>query len=89
MFLIDPFAGDVFRKRRNFIRELRKRIKPVTNLFGATQRRRRLATSLASENFLDTSLDVDSSRVRLGGDRVGNLDLDFRRKTLAWVVARK
>src|SRR5216684_342726 len=80
---VNPFAGKVLGKGRNFIGELCERIEPRTNLFGAAQRRRRLAARLAGKNFLDVSLDLDTPRLRLGSDFVGNLDLDFHSKTLA------
>src|SRR5712664_1015948 len=83
VFLINPFAGKVLGKRRNFIRELCERIEPGANLFRAAQRRGSLAARLAGKNFLDVSLDLDTPRLRLGSDFVGNLDLDFHSKTLA------
>ncbi|HEY4818786.1 MAG TPA: hypothetical protein VIH67_15265 [Candidatus Acidoferrum sp.] len=77
LFLVTPFAGNVLRKRRNFVGELCERVEPSTNLFGAAQGRWCQATSLASKNFFDVGLYPDPSRLRLGGDLVGNLDLDF------------
>src|SRR5712664_3883635 len=42
-----------------------------------------ILASLSGKDFLDVSLDLDTPRLRLGSDFVGNLDLDFHSKTLA------
>jgi len=80
---VNPFAGKVLGKRRNFIGELCERIEPGTNLFWRAERKGSLAASLSGKNFLDIGLDLDSSCLCLRSDLVGNLDLDFHRKTLA------
>jgi hypothetical protein len=84
VILIDPFASDIFRERRNSVRELRQGVEPCAYFFFRAQLSSRGGhRSLASKNLLHVGFNLNPAQLSLRSQLVRDFDPDFHALTLA------
>src|SRR5258707_14041756 len=82
--LVNPFARDCLRQRRNLVRELGQRIEPGANLFRSTRLPglRRTHAKLLCQNLLDVRFQRQAPGFGLGSEFVGDVDSNYHEETL-------